>query len=146
MKIILLLLFATILFSKPIDLSLEEKEFLQSHPKIILGVGEGWEPIAIRNNRGEITGFDVDILNEINKKTGANFTLKIDKWEKAQERAKNKELDGLSSLIQTPKRDEDFNFSNIFNSMDIIILTRKDIKDNIKSIDDLDGKTIAKAL
>lgn len=62
---------------------------------------------------------------------------------KSSRKSKNKELDGLSSLIQTPKRDEDFNFSNIFYSMDIIILTRKDIKDNIKSIDDLDGKTIA---
>ena len=125
-----------------LNLTKKEKEFIKNHPEIVLGTGDTWEPYAIKNSDGTITGYDNDILTKINQLTGANFTQRAGNWSKIQKLAKEKKLDGLSTLTITQKRKEFLNFSNIYISLKKMVMVKQRNPLNIKSAYDLKGKTI----
>lgn len=126
-----------------VKLTPKEKEFLKKHPKVVLGTSTGWEPYSIENEDGTITGFEADLLQAINEVTGANFMLELGDWETMQQRAKKREIDGLATLIQTKEREEFLNFSDSYESLRKTILVKRGNPLNIRSIKDLEGKTIA---
>ena len=80
----------------PIHLSKKEKDFLKSHPVIKLGIDGTWAPHIIVGKDGKLSGHTVDILNHINRSTGANIQLVIGKWAELTKQTKNLEIDGLA--------------------------------------------------
>ncbi len=125
-----------------LNLTKKEKYFIKNHPKIILGTGDSWAPYNIKNNDGTLSGYDQDILNKINKVTGANFIQQQGDWSKIQKLAKEKKLDGLSTLTITNKRKEFLNFSDIYISLQKMVMVKQRNPLNIRTSKDLDGKTI----
>ncbi len=141
MKLILLfLLFINIIYSE--TLTKEEKEYIKNNPTITLGVGKGWEPFAIESNDGSITGFTADVLKLINQKTNANFTLKIENWNEIQDLAKNKKIDGLTTLVQTKQREEYLDFTSKFYDLEFGIFTTIEKLDTLKTKEDLQNSRI----
>ncbi len=120
----------------------KEKEFLKKHPMITLGTGDNWSPYSIKKRDGSIVGLDIDIINKINKLTGAYFVLKLGNWEQMQKLAKENKVDGLCTLIKTKEREKFLNFSDIYFSLQKMVLVKQRNPLNIKSPSDLDGKTI----
>ncbi len=125
-----------------VSLSQKEKKFIKNHPKIILGTEKSWEPYVIQNSDGTISGYDNDILTKINRATGANFVQQLGDWSKMQELAKEKKIDGLSTLTITNRRKEFLNFSNIYISLQKMVMVKQRNPLNIRTTPDLDGKTI----
>jgi polar amino acid transport system substrate-binding protein len=119
-----------------------EKKFLLKHPTITLGTGDSWAPYIIPTSDGKTIGYDNDILTLINKATGANFTQKAGNWIEIQEDAKNKKIDGLSTLIKTKQREQWLNFSNVYISLPKNLMVKQGNPLNIKSKKDLVGKKI----
>ena len=126
-----------------VNLTQEEKSWLKSNPTITLGSEEQWSPYIIKNNDGTISGYDQDILNLVNKNTGANFKIIAGSWAEMLNSAKKKEIDGLSTSAIHESREEYFNFSRIYISSRKIILIANNNPKNITSLDDLKGKRIA---
>jgi polar amino acid transport system substrate-binding protein len=125
-----------------LTLTKNEKEFIKKHPTIYLGTEKSWEPYVI--NRGDaIDGYDSEILNKINKLTGANFVLKLGKWQEMQEKAKNKEIDGLSTGAIHDERKLYLNFSNIYISLQKMVMVKHRNPLHIKNKQDLAGRVIA---
>ena len=141
--IILSLLF-TLNHAQELDIGLtqEEKDFIKDHPTIVLGSSSEFSPYVIVENDGEIVGFDVDVLTEINHLTGMNFSLKIGNWKQIQNEAKSDTIDGLSTGIVTKERSKYLNFSDVYTSVQIMVITHID-NTSIKTLQDLDGKKIA---
>jgi len=136
LKFFLYLIFFSIsLFSSNIELTLEEKNFLKSHNTITLGTGAGWEPSNIVNENGTITGVDADILELINKATGANFQLVVGDWTKIQEQVKNKKIDGLINIVKTPQREDFLNFSSPYTIVEYSLSTNYKNKNNFTNSD-----------
>jgi len=129
-------------YLKKFFLTQKEKEFLYNHPLITLGTGDSWAPYSIKNDDGTLSGYDQDILRLVNKATGANFVLKQGNWSKIQKLAKEKKLDGLSTLTITKEREKFLNFSNIYISLQKNVMVKQRNPLNIHSPKDLDGKTI----
>ena len=125
-----------------ISLTKKEKEFLLSHPIIILGTEKSWEPYVIQNNDGSISGYDADILNEINNLSGANFQLKLGSWRNMQKLAKEKKIDGLSTGAVHEERKKYLNFSDTYISLQKMVIVKHRNPLKIKSKKDLEGKTI----
>lgn len=125
-----------------VTLTQREKEFLKKHPKITLGTGSHWEPLSIESD-GTIFGFEPDILNKINKATGANFTLKRGNWAEMQKLAKKRKIDGLATLTRTDEREKFLNFSTPYGTIRKIVIVKRGNPLNIQSLKDLEGKTIA---
>jgi len=121
----------------------KEKDFIRKHPKIVLGTGDSWEPYSIQRPDGTIVGFDQDILNEVNRATGANFVLKLGDWATMQELAKKKEIDGLATLTITKERKEFLNFSDKYTLLIKNVYVKQGNPKKIHSLKDLEGKTIS---
>lgn len=145
MKLIYILLFFlhSSLFAQNLLLTNNEKAFIKNNPNILLGGGEDFAPFLIRNEDGTICGYDIGILKLIEKKTGLNIKVELGNWEKIQEKAKNKALDGLSTLIRTEERENYFNFTRPYISTTDIVIVRKNNDLKIFNENDLFNKITA---
>jgi diguanylate cyclase (GGDEF)-like protein/PAS domain S-box-containing protein len=141
LKLFILFITLNITLFAQINLTIEEKEFIKSHPKIVLGIGM-WEPYAIQKDDGTVTGYDAEVLSLINKITGTNFQLTTGDWAKMRIRARAKEIDGLSNTIVTKERKKYFNQSNTYVTVQKLIFTTRENPSNIHTIQDLEGKKI----
>jgi len=136
-----LFLFFQLHAGEQLKLTAEEKMFLQKHPLIVLGAGEDWDPYIIKKN-GHIVGHDHDVLQLVNKYTGANFVLRTGDWAHMQNLAKNGEIDGLSSLIETSKRKKWLIFSNSYTRVHKAIYIKQNSSFQIKDKKDLAHRVI----
>ncbi|NOQ32159.1 MAG: transporter substrate-binding domain-containing protein [Helicobacteraceae bacterium] len=125
-----------------ISLTNKEKEFIKKHQNIVLGINKDWEPSVIVNKDGTYSGIDIEVLNLINKISGANFVLEASQWHEILKKAKNKEIDGLTMSAIFKEREKYFNFSQPYISIQKLIITTKENPSNIQKIEDLEGKTI----
>ena len=107
-----------------------------------MGSDAQWAPYIIINEDGSLSGYDKDILNLINKKTGANFQLVVGKWKDVLQKAKTKEIDGLSTSAKHAKRDKFFNFSKPYISTKRLLIVSSNNPKQIHSSKDLSGKKI----
>ena len=124
-------------------LSPKLQHFMQKHPVITLGVSDQWDPYVIVGKDGNITGFNHDILQLVNRYTGAHFIQKAGQWATIQEEARKGKIDGLASLKETKERKEWLNFSPTYIKIVKTIFTSTD--NDIAEVDTLDffkGKTI----
>jgi PAS domain S-box-containing protein len=121
----------------------QEKTFLAAHPVIILGTEKSWAPYVIVRKDGTITGFDADILAKINVATGANFQLKAGAWREMQQAARKHQIDGLSTGAIHEERKQYLNFSDIYISLEKILIVAQGNPDKIHTLDDLKGKRIS---
>ena len=128
---------------KRVSLTEKEQSFLEKHPDIRLGTEKSWEPYVIVGDDGSITGYDADILSHINEVTGANFTLVTGTWRDMQQKAMNKEIDGLSTGGVHKERERYLNFSDVYISLKKMLIVAKHNPRSIESMDDLTGKIIA---
>jgi len=152
--LILICLFASSAFSQQlptpstqtqniqIELTEEEKAFLQAHPVIKLGTDGSWAPHVIVNKDGTLSGHTIDYLNHINRVTGANIQLVTGKWVDIQEKAKKREIDGLAIEAEVEEHRSFFYFSDVYVSEFVIVVTSADNSMEINKLDDLNGKTI----
>ena len=134
-------LFVVNLEASHFDLTEEEKNWIQSHPIITLGTEAYWSPFVI-DNAPSLTGYDVDILNLINKNTGANFQLSIGNWNDMVKKAINKEIDGLSTSSIHEERAKFFNFSNTYYTSKKYLITSNNNSKKINLNDNLIGNKI----
>ena len=140
---LLFILISTSIYLNAIILSKEESEFLKKHPKIILGSDPSWYPYVYKNNENKIIGYNVDIINKINEITGANFQFQVDNWQKTVNKAKRREIDGITPSIGHEERRLFFNFTNPISKYEVKIIVKHGNPLNIKSIKNLSNKTIA---
>lgn len=137
---IVLLSFFNIL--NAITLTKEEVKFLKENPIIILGGDKNWVPYTQQSSDGIIKGFDKDLLDEVNRLTGANFQLELGNWKDLEKKAKNRQIDGLSTSSKHQERAQYFNFSKTYVSHDINLLVKYGNPKYINNEEDLVGKTI----
>jgi len=141
--LLLLFLFGANANAVSVPLSPEEQAFLKQHPTIVLGSDPAWAPYVIKNNNGDISGFDADILNLVNQYTGANFVLRTGTWNDIVNKAETREIDGLSTSVAHPERKTAFNFSDIYVSESKSLLVSTTNPKNILSHNDLAGKIVS---
>ena len=128
---------------KQATLNNEEKDFLKSHPKIILGAEKQAIPYIFINDDGSISGHDFEVLQRINQATGANFQLKVGTWSEILEQARLKQIDGISHSVIHKEREEYVSFSTPYLTIQQMLLVAKGNPYDIRSLKDLEGKTIS---
>ncbi|PID78460.1 MAG: basic amino acid ABC transporter substrate-binding protein [Gammaproteobacteria bacterium] len=126
----------------------EEKKELSTFDKIKkageikIGTNPDYPPFESVDDKGNIVGFDIDLVNAIAKELGvkANFvTMSFDSIITA---VKNGQVDiGASSFSVNEERKMSIDFSIPYISTAQVILVKKDF--DIKSLDDLNGLIVA---
>lgn len=122
--------------SEPADDSAEEKE-------CVALVWTASPPYAFLGDDDEFTGFDPEIVKEIDRRLdGYSFTLKTLPWDAMFEAIESGSAQLMCSQVSiTPDRQEKYNFSIPYYETTTVICVKGDNTD-IQSMADLEGKTV----
>lgn len=142
-KIILFLFLISFSFLIAVQLTPDEKKWIQDHPEIKLGVGDSWQPFIFPSEDGNHEGFEADFLDIINLKLGTNITLVPGQWNVMVEKAKNREIDGLVLSSKNAEREKYFNFTDVYENHYYAVVTLPDKLNEFRSEADLKGKTFS---
>lgn len=109
--------------SSPIELSLEQKEYLKQKKVITMCVDPDWAPFEIINQKGEHEGIAGDLIRLVAKRLGIDIVLvPTTTWQETLEFSKEYKCDILSFLNETPKRKEWLTFTNpIFTDPNVLV-------------------------
>ncbi len=119
----------------------EEKNWIQTHKKVLVGGGPDWAPFDFTDKNGKYNCIVNDYLKLISKKTGLKFKIQIDTWNNNLTKIKNEKIDLLGAVYYTKERNSFMNYTEAYFEMLDYFFIRDDL--NIKTIDELNGKTVA---
>ncbi len=129
--------------SNIIKLTKKEKEFIKKHPDILLGIDATWAPYVIVEN-GKITGgYDFELIKKINKLANINIRLVPGVWSRLVDQAKTAKIHGLATSVYSKEREKYFLFTDPVLIIRNNIVVKEGNPENIQSIEDLKGKSIA---
>lgn len=108
-------------------LSESEKEWLEDHKNMTLGVDPNWPPFEFVDVGNVYKGISSDYVKILNERLELNMQHHhIESWEKVLEKAKKKEVDILPGVMRTSQREEYLNFTDPYISYPMVIVTRTD--------------------
>ena len=126
-----------------IKLSADEEKFLAEHQVIRVHNETNWPPFNF-NEENTPKGYSIDYMNLVARKAG--FFVEYvagPTWDEFMGMIKNKELDVMLNIAQTPMREKFILFSAPYVTNLNVIISTKDA--NITSLTDLEGKTVGRA-
>jgi len=139
------MVFTNVCFAKAneIEFTSAEREFIQKHPVIRLGVDPLFVPYEFFDSDGQYKGIAADYIKLISERTGIKMEVKQDlTWGQAYEKAVEKELDVLPCVSKTKEREQFFLFSKPYYSFQRVIVVR-DSNNTVKKLEDLFNKKVA---
>ena len=111
---------------------------------IVIGIDDGFPPMAFRNEKDEIVGFDIDLARETMNRMGVKFEFKPIDWDKKREELTSGNIDIIwNGLNITEERKEYILFSKPYMEDRQIFLVKKGKAEGIRSEHDLTGKIVA---
>jgi polar amino acid transport system substrate-binding protein len=122
---------------------------IQKRGKLRVGMEPGYMPFELKNQKGEIIGFDVDMANRMAKAMGVELELVDTAWDGIIAALLTGKFDVImSGMTLTQERNMAFNFAPPYIVIGQSILIKKDLAGTIKTYKDLnDAKyTIASKL
>ncbi len=110
---------------RPLALTADQREWLEAHPTLRVGMDPHWAPFSFYNERGELVGYDVDLLALIEASLGVSFeVVKAENWEALLALAKQGQVDILLSTAETPERREFLAYTEPYLGYPSAIITR----------------------
>lgn len=109
-------------------------------PTLLIGTDAAYPPFE-NIEKGEIVGFDVDILEAIMAEAGYEYDLQNTGWEALFESVKNGSVNfGISAITITEDRQQTYDFSIPYFEASQMILTPSD--SDVESFQDLKDKVV----
>ncbi|MBW1750337.1 MAG: PAS domain S-box protein, partial [Deltaproteobacteria bacterium] len=126
-----------------LQLTAEEKEWLQAHKTIRFSGDPAYAPFEFRDSNGDYSGMASEYLALIEKQLGIHFQYVPDlTWSQVVAGIKVKSIDLAPVMTNTEKRREFTIFTRSYLNFPQVIVTRKDYPP-IMGLKDLVGKTVA---
>jgi ABC-type amino acid transport substrate-binding protein/DNA-binding response OmpR family regulator/nitrogen-specific signal transduction histidine kinase len=126
-----------------VQLTVNERRWLQEHKSIRLGVDADWAPLEFIDSEGEYKGLSSEYMQLFSKQLGINWIKpKMIPWTEVLKQVKNKNLDVLPLVSRTPERDAYLSYTNAYLDFPTVIFNR-DGSPLLSGLDDLRGKTVA---
>ncbi|MBR0167919.1 MAG: amino acid carrier protein [Synergistaceae bacterium] len=107
---------------------------------IALGVDIAFPPMSFVNDKGEIVGFDIDLLREVSKRLGIELVIRPIDWDNKENELRDGTIDCIGSMSVIPEAVEAMRLSEAYVKEDIIFVIRDDSR--VKWLNGLKGKTI----
>lgn len=110
-----------------IQLSPEEKQWLDEHPVIQVGSNPRWAPVEFLDRGGVPRGISRDYLDQFGRALGVNFRhVQITSWRHAQAKLRDGEVDLLSCINKASVRKADYVLTPPYLTIPTAIFTRHD--------------------
>lgn len=127
----------------------EEKDLLaEIKDEGILTVGtEGtYPPFTFHNEKGELTGFDVEIAREVAERLGVKAKFMETQWDAIFAGLDSERFDMIANQVGIrPDRQEKYDFSEGYISSAAVLIVNENNND-IKAFEDINGKKSAQSL
>lgn len=119
-----------------------EKEDSKEKQQVIRVGTDGETPGWSQIEGEELTGFDIDMWKEIGKRLGYEVEFTHIQFDSLFGLIKNDKIDVIANQISsTPEREAEYNLSKPYAYTPIALVGNSN--STVKSLDDLDGKTVA---
>jgi len=119
---------------------------IKSNGVIRIGTEGTYAPFTFHDSNGNLTGFDVDIANEIAKRLGVKVQFIETKWDGMFAGLDAKRFDAVVNQVSiNPDRQAKYDFSTPYIVSKAVLIVRNDNQD-IKGFEDLKGKKSAQTL
>lgn len=111
-----------------IQLSPEERQWLDAHPVILYGSNPKWAPVEFIDKNGMPQGISHDYLERFGKALGVEFRpVPIPAWRQAQAKLRDGEVDLLTSATKASAKKVELAFSPPYLSLQTAIFTRQNM-------------------
>ena len=138
----LLLAFSIVLAACGSDDSSSGTEGDKGYSKLLVGTEATFAPFESMNDKGEIIGIDVDVMNAIGAEVDAEVEFKNVGWEPVFQQVTNKELDlGASGITITDERKQTYDFTDPYYEATLMIVVKEDSP--IATLAEIEDKKIA---
>ncbi|EME72013.1 signal transduction histidine kinase [Paramagnetospirillum caucaseum] len=138
----LLLSPAHMVMAATIELTQQERAWLNKNPEIRIGIDRQWMPYVYERSPGTITGVEADLLERINTLTGANIKLVLGQWKDMVAQAERGEIHGVAVSVAHPERAKFFLFSSSPYKSSRFIYVRGERESSLRSMADLNGRKV----
>ena len=138
----LLLAFSIVLAACGSEDSSSGAEGDKGYSKLLVGTEATFAPFESMNDKGEIVGIDVDIMNAIGEEIGSEVEFRNVGWEPVFQQITNGELDlGASGITITDERKETYDFTDPYYEASLMIVVKEDSP--IKTLDELKDQKVS---
>lgn len=122
-------------------------ERINQHGTITVGTEGTYAPFTYHNNKGELTGYDVEVTRAVAKKLGVKVDFKETQWDAMLAGLKAGRFDMVANQVAltTKKRQATFDKSEPYNWSGALLVTRQN-ENKINSVDDVKGRKAAQTL
>ncbi|WP_233191654.1 transporter substrate-binding domain-containing protein [Sporosarcina sp. P18a] len=111
---------------------------------ILVGTQNDYPPFAFANEKNELTGFDVEVMKEIDKKLdGYTFDFVATPWDSMFLALESNKIQAvIDQVAKTPDREEKFLFTDESYFAAETVLVVKSGRTDIQTVEDLEGKKV----
>ncbi|MDT8378856.1 MAG: transporter substrate-binding domain-containing protein [Desulfotignum sp.] len=128
--------------NKALNLTPEEKAFLDTHPKIRVANEMDWPPFDFIQN-GEPAGFAIDYIRLLAEIVGLDLEfINGYTWSQLLEKGRRKEIDLFPGLWKSPDREEFLSYTRPYIQLSKVLVTPKDALP-VNSLADMTHQKIA---
>ena len=121
-------------------------EKIQSEGKIRIGTEGTYAPFTFYDNTGKLTGFDIEIAEEVANRLGVKAEFIESKWDGMFAGLDAKRFDAIANQVSIrPDRLEKYDFSDAYIVSKAVLIVG-DNNTEIKAFEDLQGKKAAQSL
>jgi len=112
------------LFEMVIELTDEERAWLNEHPVIRTASDPGWAPIEFVDEKGQYQGISIEYIDRLEQILGIKFErVKDQTWVEMVNNFKKGEIDLFTSVNRTPERESYINFTDSYTHFPIAIFS-----------------------
>jgi len=108
---------------------------------ILIASEPGYPPFCIVDEEGNADGFSVDLIKAAAEVMNLNIHIKVGPWAQIKQELVDGQIDALPLVGLSPEREEVFDFTFPYHTMNGAVFVRKGTKD-IKILEDLKQKEI----
>lgn len=124
------------------ELNKLEKEWVEKHKTIKIGISKDWPPIEFVDKDGNYRGIAASYIKTVTEKTGLNFEIvPTESWTDAISALVNKKIDVLPGISPVPGREKSMLFSRNYIEIPVVIFAHKSAP-IISDLSDLSGKKV----
>jgi PAS domain S-box-containing protein len=138
---ILCLTLFTPAWTRDIDLSGAESDWIAAHPVIKVGGETDWRPFDFVNEQGNYAGISNDFLQLISRQTGLQFEVETDSFDQLLRRFESGDIDLMPALYYDEERARTYHYTSKYHQVAEYFFARDDA--GVTSAGDLPGKTVA---
>lgn len=134
----------TLAESEPsVPLTKQERFFIENHKTLRVGIDPSYPPFEWLDSEGKHQGISADFLKRLEQKLGVIFEIVPSlSWPQVLQGAREKTLDVVACVSETPDRREFLWFTESYLAFPIVIITKTETP-FISGLKDLNGKTVS---